>query len=372
MDKKDLKDKFREYLQQEWKDVKTLDQTVARFNNNIFNIFLNWLESYKEKPGRSYSQVFLTDVVPQMKNKLHIFWDYYFKDKTYKKYEALFINFMQFAWSNSKYINELMFESKKGKLENLVEWQYWNRFDKKVFLETWHNYIKEDKGPNWDKLRWYLADIYWFLKIDWLKTLYDIFFDSYEICSKISSKNNKNKWKENYEKRDAFNEAFSNLQNKLPDFKWEKLGELKSLFWKYLNFLPKYRETIISTLSWDVQWWKAVQKATETMLYEDIWEELNIVEQSRDKDRWIYDRLDNWDIIAPVTYWIFPENNDTQDNEDEVIDNNNDNEKNDVDIDEDKREWDNVNEDNKGDSDNDPNQDKLYRFDSDNESWWNR
>ena len=414
MNERDLKSKFREYLQQKWESLKKLDQTTDRFWNDIFNIFLSWLESYRSKPDRSYKQLFWEVVLPQMKNKLNSFWDYYFKNETYEKYESLFVNFMMFSRKNREYINEIMFDRRKEKLENLVEWQYWKIFNKKAFLEAWHNYIKEDTGKNWDKLRGYLTDIYGYLNIEWLKILYEIFFNSYEICSKLTSKNNEHKWKENYKKRDAFGEAFSTLESKLPGFNWEKLSEVKSLFWKYLNFVPKYRDIIFNTLDWKTDWWKTVQKDTEQSLIDDLSEEeraiadedpfeyngdsfgidenpviyenigwnlnwvnlwaewdwfwpIKVIRRSRDGNRWIYDETERWDIIAPINYWIFPEADDTSDWENEPEE-----EKQTPNEDNNKEENNGKIEPVKEEIDDDPNQDELYRFDPEVEHYWDR
>lgn len=357
MNERDLKKKFREYLQQKWENLKKLDQTTDRFSNDVFNMFLDWLEVHKKYINKSNNWIFWAIVLPQMRNKLEQFWDHFFKKHVYKKYESLFISFMDFAEENTEYVNNLIFDRKKEKLENLVEWQYWKIFNKKAFLQAWHNYIKEDTGKNWDKLRWCLTDIYGYLDVKWLNSLYEIFFDSYEICSKVTSKNNEYKWKENYKKRDAFGEAFSNLEsklleNKLTGFNWEKLSEIKSLFWKYLNFIPKYRDIIFNALDWKTGWWKAVQKDTEASLLSDLsenqkdpeenpetvingnpkesndsdwievqkqrkqddfWTEgdwfwpIEIVNSSRDSKKWIYDQTKRWDIIAPIDYWIFPD-----------------------------------------------------------------
>ena len=353
MDGKDLKTKFEWYLQQKWEDPKKLEQTTKRFWNSVFDMFLNWLESYRKDLDRSYKQVFLEIVIPQMKKKLNMFWDYYFKDETYKKYESLFVNFMMFAREDREYINNLIFDKRKEKLENIVEWKYWKVFDKKEFLKTWHNYIKEDTGKNWDKLRGCLTDIYGYLNVEWLSSLYEIFFNSYEICSKVTSKNKEHKWNENYKERDAFGEAFSNLESKLPGFNWEKLGEVKSLFWKYLNFVPKYREYIFAAMNEKTDGWKIVQKDTKTSLVNDLsgdqgttekdygenpkesdntdwieeqrqrnqddfWAEwdwfwpIKVINSSRDNKRWIFDQTERWDIIAPIDYWIFPDTDTTR------------------------------------------------------------
>lgn len=345
MNERELKIKFKEYLQQKWENVEKLDQTTDRFWNDVFNMFLDWLELHRKNINSSNKWVFWAIVLPQMKNKLKQFWDHFFKKQVYKKYESLFISFMDFAEKNIEYIDNLIFDRKKEKLENLVEWQYWKIFNKKAFLKAWHNYIKEDTGNNWDKLRGCLTDIYGYLNVEWLKTLYDIFFDSYKKCSEATSENKENKWKENYEKKDAFGEAFSNLErelleNKLPDFYWDKLSELKSLFWKYLNFVPKYRDIIFNALDWKTGWWKDIQKVTEQNLIDDLSGEENtivnedpfefdekpiiyenvgwnakwdwfwpikVIRRSRDENRWIYDQTERWDIIAPIDYWIFPD-----------------------------------------------------------------
>ena len=357
MDKNGLKTKFREYLEQKWESTRILDETTKRFTNDTLNIFLSWLESYGRDSSRSYKKVFLDVVVPQMKNKLNSFWDYYFKNETYKKYESLFVSFMTFAKENEEYISKLLFHRRKQKLENLVEWQYWKVFNKKAFLEAWHNHIMKDTWKNWDKLRAYLVDIYWRLDTEDLKTLYDVFFDSYKKCSEITGENHENKWKEGFERKDAFGGAFSHLESKLPDLKWETLSEVKSLFGKYLNFVPKYRDIVFNTVKWkpEQDQWKVVQKETEQdlidnlseeeraiideglpqinedpfdydenpVVYENMWWRdaewgnlwtewdwfwpVRVIRRSRNDSRWLYDETERGDIIAPIDYWFFPD-----------------------------------------------------------------
>lgn len=406
MDKTELKTKFENYLGDTGKNQRELDLTINTFTNKVFDMFLNWLESYRNGFSKSYKEIFFHAVVPLMRDKLDIFWNHDFKEKTYERYESLFIDFMKFASKNKEYINSIMFDWRKEKLENLVEWQYWKIFDKKSFLEAWHSRIKEDTWKNWDKHRKYLADIYWYLSNRQLNLLYEIFFNSYEICSKINGKNSEHKWKENYEKRDAFDEAFSNIKSKLYGFDWEKLSEIKSLFWKYLNFIPKYRETLIKAMDWKTEWWKNIQKGTEESLigtlsdeelfipdenpfyidedpieYENIgWKDsewislwiewdwfwpIKVVRTSRDENRGIYDQTERGDIIAPINYWIFPEINHTWDPKEEELNGNikekdNDEEKNSSKVE-------SVKEKN-----DDPNQDELYKFDPDEENRWNR
>ena len=340
MDKMELKTQFEEFLKNNGENPKKLEQAISTFKNDVFDMFLNWLELYRDDSTNSYKKVFLIAVIPLMRNKLDIFWMHDFRDETYERYESLFISFMKFARKNSEYINNLMLDRRKEKLENLVEWEYWKNFDKKSFLKAWHDYIAEDTWKNWDKHRKYLADIYWHLSNRQLQLLYEIFFNSYEICSKVNSKNNEHKWDENYKKRDAFCEAFLNLENNTSSYSWEKLGEIKSLFWKYLNFIPKYRDRIFDTMNWETEWWVSVQRETEQSLIDDLsegdrtiddedsfgidenpiiyenvgwraeWDwfwPIKVIRRSRDENRWIYDQTERWDIIAPIDYWIFPD-----------------------------------------------------------------
>ncbi len=316
----ELKVRFKDYLNQKWENVKNLDETIKRFWNSIFDVFFDWLEDYRKNP-RNYRQVFYNIVLPQLKFKAEKnFWDIYFKRDSYEKYELLFVNFMVFVKKNNNFINSIMFDKRRENIENLVEWKYWTNFDKKKFIKAWHNYIMEDKWKNWDKLREYLADIYWYLNFWLLNNLYDIFFNSYELCSEINSKNNKNKWNKNYKKRDSFYESFSNLKNKISYYDWEKISEIKSLFWKYLNFIPKYRNIIFKTINNSLDWWKVTQKNTEINLIDNLsesnknkWIEwdwfwpIEIIETSRDENLWYYDHIARWDIIAPIDYWIYPD-----------------------------------------------------------------
>ena len=359
MNKTELKTKFTNYLNDCGENQRNLELTVNTFTNDVFDMFLNWLESYRNGFDKSYKKVFLYAVIPLMREKLDIFWNHNFEDETYKRYESLFINFMDFANKNKEYINDIMFDGREEKLENLVGWPYWKHFDKKAFLEAWHDYINKDTWKNWDKHRKYLADIYWYLSNEELNSLYDVFFNSYEICSGSNRENKKNKLEENYEKKDAFGKAFSGLEKGLKEkqikYSWEKLTELKSLFWKYLNFIPKYRDKIFGAIDRDTEWWKVVQEETEERLIDNLSEEeraiieeetfkivedpfdydenrivydnigwrdsewaniwtewdwlwpITVIRRSRNENRWIYDQTERWDIIAPINYWIFPD-----------------------------------------------------------------
>ena len=321
MDKKDLKTKFENYLNNSEENQRNLELTVNTFKNDVFDMFLNWLEAYRNRFDKSYKKVFLYAVIPLMREKLDIFWNHNFEDETYKRYESLFISFMNFANENKEYINDIMFDGRKEKLENLVKWQYWKNFDKKYFLEAWHDHINKDTWKNWDKHRKYLADIYWYLSNQQLKSLYEIFFDSYEICSKINSKNNEHKWEVNYEKKDAFGEAYFNLESHILGCKKEKLSEIKSLFWKYLNFIPKYRDKIFGAIDWDTEWWKVVQEETEERLIDNLSEEERaIIEKETfkidgdhfdyDENRIVYENIgwrdSEWANIWTEWDWLWP------------------------------------------------------------------
>lgn len=350
-ERKEIQSKFTEFLVQNWENPKKIDDTVKRFSSKIFDIFFDWLKSYKTSP-RYYKQVFNEIVLPQMKLKIEKnFWNIYFNQKNYEKYQSLFVSFMIFAKENTDYINELFINETKEKLENSVDWMFWTHFNKKALIHAWHNYINKDTWVNGDKFREYLNDIYLSLNNENLKTLYDIFFDSYEICSSICSENAENKENENFEKRNAFDEAFSNLKNNLEFIQWENLDKIKSLFWKYLNFIPRYRKELIKAMWGKTENWSTIQKDTETSLLETLWDETDttitqakkqeereqekdlwikwdwfwdvvVVESSRDKNQWVYDQTERWDIIAPIDYWIFSDTDavwesETTDNHDE-------------------------------------------------------
>ena len=133
MNKTELKTQFEEFLKNNGENPKKLEQAISTFKNDVFDMFLNWLELYRDDHTNSYKNVFLIAVIPLMRNKLDIFWIHDFRDETYERYESLFISFMKFARKNSEYINNLMLDRRKKKLENLVKWQYWKHFDKKAF-----------------------------------------------------------------------------------------------------------------------------------------------------------------------------------------------------------------------------------------------
>ena len=333
MNKKDLKLKFSEYLLNNWENTDILKQTINRFSLKMFDVFIDWVKDYKKNP-RWYSELFNQIVLPQLKYIVDKnFWYIYFKNKNYEKYKNLFICFMNFCNENKEYIDQILFSEKAEKLENSLEWLYWNDFNKKSFIKSWHKYIKEDKWENGDKFREYLSDIYWFLNNKELEYLYEIFFNSYEICSQINKENHDNKEENNYEKKNAFDESFFYLSNELNNINiiWDSLNKIKSLFWKYLNFIPYYRENLINSLKWKTNNWKVIQRKTKNQLLQDLWTDrkiiwdsslqekkqdfwiqwdwfwpIEVVETSRSQNIWIYDQIARWDIIAPIDYWIFP------------------------------------------------------------------
>lgn len=348
MDKKLLKSKFSEYLKQEWTSIEKLDKTIDRFWSSIFDMFFDWLkylERFKKNSDKDYNSVFKRVVLPQMKYKVwRPYWDIYFKPETYDRYKLLFFSFIKFVEENKKYIHELKLGERKEILESSIGWMYWKNFNKKALIHAWHNYIQTDTWENWDKLRWYLEDIYKSLNDEELRKLYDVLFDSYEICSKITSENHENKWKENFEKRDAFGEAFSSLKKNLWNINEETLSKIKSLFWKYLNFIPRYRDKLTTAIKWKPEQWKIIQKHTELSLFDNLagneknvvnenhtnlkkqkkvwdtqkrinlWSEWDwlwpdkVIGESRDPDIWIYDINEIWDIKAPLdNYWLFPD-----------------------------------------------------------------
>lgn len=273
--KDNLKSRFSEYLQQKWKDPKSLDSTVERFSSTIFDIFFEWqeyLEVYWEDAKNHYDRIFNKYVLPKMKNiisnknKQNRDRPIYFKPITYNKYKWLFISFVEFIKENGGYTNGINLTERKEHLENSLQWLYWN-FNKKELIRAWHDYIQKDTWKNGDKLRGCLADIYQSSDDKWLEKLYEIFFSSYEICSKITSEN---KWKQNFEKKDAFKEAFSKLEEEIPKYYLGKLGEIRSLFWKYLNFIPRYREKLITTIEWKPEQWEEIQRNTESELSDNF------------------------------------------------------------------------------------------------------
>lgn len=325
MNKKDLKLKFSEFLSNNWKNIENLKQTINRFWLKMFDVFIDWVKDYKKNP-RWYWDLFNQIVLPQLKYIVDKnFWYIYFKEKNYEKYKYLFINFMEFCNENKEYINQILFSEKAKKLENSLEWLYWEDFDKKSFIKSWHKYIKEDNWENGEKFREYLTNIYWILNNNELEYLYEIFFNSYEICSQINKNNHKNKDSNDYKKKNAFDESFLNLSNNLYkiNINWDNLNKIKSLFWKYLNFIPYYREKLINSLKLKTDKWKILQKKIKKQLSQDLWSNtekiqdfwiqwdwfwpIEIIESSRNWNNWIYDKIARWDIIAPLDYWIFPD-----------------------------------------------------------------
>lgn len=327
MDKKGLRSKFSEYLEHKWNSIEKLNTTVNRFWTSVFDMFFDWLEyleRFKKNPEKYYNYVFNNIVLPQMKRKARKpYWDIFFEQPTYEKYKLLFISFIEFVEDNKEYIHGLKLDQRKEYLENSLQWLYWNFFNKKELIHAWHDFIQTDTWKNWDKLREYLADIYWLLSDEDLKSLYDILFDSYEICSKITSENHENKWKEGFERKDAFEKAFSNLKINLWTINEENLSKIKSLFWKYLNFIPRYRDKLITTIKWKPEKWERIQKDTETRLLSNFWKGESIsknrgipwdysyvwdwfwpMEIIGSDEYGIYTR--RWDVLPP-DYWIFPD-----------------------------------------------------------------
>ena len=325
MDKKSLEFRFSEYLLQNWKDPESLRTTKSRFKSSLFDIFFNWLDYlaiYGKNAERYQDHVFHKIVLPQMRRKIKK-QNTFFKNKTYNTYKSLFMSFIAFAKENQEFINKLKFDDKKEKVESSLSWYYWDSYDKKAFIKARHDYIKTDTWENWEKFRSDLIDIYWSLSDEKLKNLYEIFFDSYEIFNSIS---NEAKWKEKFEKRDAFKEAFLNIKKELHGLSWETLNKISSLFWKYLHFVPQYRERLVTVIKWRPRQWKHIQKNTERDLSHNFWNEAtekdisfsnesewdwpddNVIERFRDGKYLIADIMEDWDVVAPIdNFWSFPD-----------------------------------------------------------------
>ena len=241
------------------------------------------------------------------------------------------------------------------KLENSVDGKYW-MFEKKEFIKTRHNFIKNDEWENGDKFRKFLNEIYAELSSKQIKLLYELFFKAYEKCSK---ENYKNKKREKGKKINVFDTVvFPKLSDELSkiNISWNILEKIKSIFWKYLNFVPIYRNSIKEILDDDatISEWSDIQDRTKQ----------HIIDSIRDPNWANYDIID-WEVVAPLdNYWIFPDSDNTSNWKDEP---------------EDKEETTDVkNSNEKGNSEKiettepDPNQDELYKFDPDEENRWNR
>lgn len=290
---KELKDKFCDYLIEKWKNTNSLQQCINRFSLKTFDVFLLWLKNYRKK-HIWYWELFSWVILPGLKYlKDDNFWNIYFKNKTYNSYKNLFISFMDFCKENKDYIDQIIFKDKKDKLEKSLVWNYWS-FEKTLFIKNWHEFIKNDKWENGDKLRRYLSDIYLELNNTQIKILYDLFFDAYKKCSKV---NYKNKSRDKEKKINAFDTAFFNLSDKLNNLNINEyiLEKIKSLFWKYLNFIPIYREKINKTLNENTVEWSKIQ--------DSIKEE--IIYSIRDPKWANYDIVD-WEVVAPISnFWKF-------------------------------------------------------------------
>lgn len=344
-DTKEIKDKFKEYLSGQWKANKTLQQCVDRFGLRMFDVFLLWIRKYKKWTLTDKNSIFSQIVSPGLKYLLdNNFWDMYFKPKTYAKYKALFMSFMDFCKTNKEYIDWILSHDEWKKLENTLEWKYW-MFEKKEFIKTRHNFIKNDEWENGDKFRKFLNEIYAELSSKQIKLLYELFFKAYEKCSK---ENYKNKKREKGKKINVFDTVvFPKLSDELSkiNISWNILEKIKSIFWKYLNFVPIYRNSIKDTLNENIWEWSDIQDETKR----------NIIDCVRNPKWANYDIID-WEVVAPLdNYWIFPEENyviwEEEVESEHTI----------------KKE----NNDHKAEID-DPNQDELYKFDPDKENWYNR
>lgn len=356
---KELKDRFNAYLNEYWKDNQSLQQSIDRFWLRIFDVFLLGIKKYKRWAIKDRYSLFSQIVSPGLKYLLdNSFWDMYFRPKTYNKYKDLFLNFVEFCDKDKEYIDWILFQDEWKKLENSLDGKYW-MFEKKAFIKNRHEFIKNDKWENGDKFRKYLAEIYGELNSKQIKLLYELFFEAYEKCSKI---NYKNKRREKDKKINAFDVAFSELSDGLSkiNVRWNSLEKIKSIFWKYLNFIPVYRNRIGEVLDDDmlISEWSNIQD----------WAKAMIIDSIRDPNWANYDIVD-WEVIAPLdNYWIFPDSDNTSNWKDEP---------------EDKEETTYVkNSNEKGNSErvettepiitDDPNQDELYKFDPDEENRWNR
>lgn len=242
----ELRTEFKDYLQWNWWNVENLENTIKRFGLDIFDIFLDWI-IYMKKHQKSKKESFCL-VSNELKQKKYID---YFEDKTYRNLQNLFINFIDFCNNNKEIFNVFFLEKYWSKFWNSQEWKEWQR---KFFIEKWHEYIINDKWENKDKFCGYLFDIYEGLGLNdyWkLWKFYTYLFDAHKILTEISSRNKEiEEWKLIWKKQSAFNIAFDYLCKKLSELNIsDQEWRVKSIFGKYLNFTPKYREKLGETLS---------------------------------------------------------------------------------------------------------------------------
>ncbi len=313
MDKKEIDLKFKNYLLENWKKQENLTKTTNRFGLKLFDVFLDWLNSYR-KNFRWYEAVFYEVVLPKLKMIVEPnFWNIYIKQKNCDLYKSLFVSFMWFCKKNKEYVDLLLFEKKREKFEKLYDWKW------KYFLENWHKYVQNDNWKNGDKIRKYLVGLYNKLDEKELKILYNAFVNAYKICSNV---NQKNKWKENDWKLNAFETSFSKLSEnlKLLNIEEKSVSEIRSIFWKFLHFVPYYREKIEEAISSDTKSWINVQEKIQKSLFEGLGENgrisiewdwfwpIEVINEVRDPKWWNYDEIERGDIVAPIdNFWIFPE-----------------------------------------------------------------
>lgn len=308
----ELRTEFKDYLQWNWWNVENLENTVKRFGLDIFDVFFDWILGMK-KNNRSKKQAFLyiSNNIKDIDNTN------YLKVKTYKSLENLFIKFVDFCENNKEIFNSLFLEKYWSKFENKLTWEGKN------FIEKWHNYIINDKWENKDKFCGYLFDIYEKLGLydfDNLVKFYHCLYQAHRKLSQVTSRN-----KETWKKDNAFNIAFEYLCKKLTELNLsDQEWKVKSLFGKYLNFVPKFREELSQNLWENFDKTKQVAQNTEKSVVSNFSIEWNywiewdwywpivVKKEVRDPNIWYYDEIERGDIIAPIDFWIFYDDTDTQ------------------------------------------------------------
>ena len=317
----ELKTEFKNYIQENGWNVENLEkiEKVAwDYSLKIFDVFFDWILNLYANWAKEYK----TYVV----NKLSYTEDRNFSPKTEDRIKIVFGYFVKFFNKNKSSLCPNFFDKCWS---TIVTWFNW---DDKVFLEKWHKYIINDEWKNKDKFGEYLFDIYNQLGFDNKEKIYKFYSCLSQAHRKLYEINSRNKeiqeWKLSWEKQDAFDIASDYLRKKLYELNLsDQEWKVRSIFGKYLNFIPKYREELKKNLEIDANKTKEnIDKTKKSIIpvFEFNWNfwiewdwfwPIVVKNQVRGND-WYYDETERGDIIAPIDYGYF---NDESENDNEIV-----------------------------------------------------
>ena len=292
-----LRSSFSEYLESIWWNTENLAKMVDRFSLNIFSIFVEWVKDVKNRWLTSEKFVFCNKVSVLLKKQTKT---EYFKNWTYNFLQQLFLNFVKYYNENEYEVNDLYYECRK---ENLL-WLLEKPRRKKI--NKWHKFLQNDEWINWDKFRSYIRSLYFQLDEKELVQLYELFSYYASECWKLSKLNKENK---TGKKIDYFEVVFTWMCRKLDEL-WitADIMKIKSLFWKYLNFVSQLNKRKIEVLSEKNAKSKNVVSNTKNWIISSIANDKNdeLYEKAEINDDQVNERekenismTDEWDIVVP-------------------------------------------------------------------------